>query len=106
MLPMPKIERRQIDRLKSNRSLKVHKSKASNSVEQEAQEPKNLLRERRSPKEERREIEQEVAFERRRSDRRRAFLRNSRQMREILSNSGVNSPSPASRQGMFIDEEV
>ncbi len=103
MLPMPKIERRQIDRLKSNRSLKVHKSKAGNSVEQE---PKNLLSERRSPSEERREVDQEVAFERRRSDRRRAFLRNSRQMREILSNSGVNSPTPASRQGMFIDEEV
>ena len=100
---MPKIEKRQIDRLKSNRSLKVHPSKASNAVEKET---KQTLAERRAKKTERRTKEAPVTFERRRSDRRRAFIRNSRQMREILSNSGLGSPEPSSRQGMFIDEEV
>ena len=106
MLPLPPLDRRPIDRLKSNRSLKVHKTKANTGVEKEAQEPKDTIKERRSPRIERREDALPVAFERRKSDRRRAFLRNSRQMREILSNSGLDTPSADTRQGMFVNEEV
>ena len=106
MLPMPPLERRPIDRLKSSRSLKVHKTKPARTVEKEVQEQQDTVKERRSTREERREETLPVAFERRKSDRRRAFLRNSRQMREILSNSGLNSPSAESRQGMFVNEEV
>jgi len=103
MLPFPKIERRQIDRLKSNRSIKVHQSKSSNTADENVN---RTLPNRRASKRERRKQDMPVEFERRREDRRRAFLRNSRKMREILSHSGGATPTPSSRQGMYIDEVV
>ncbi|PCJ44456.1 MAG: hypothetical protein COA99_06900 [Moraxellaceae bacterium] len=106
MLPMPPIEKRQVERLKSSRSLKIHETTRAIPVEQRPQETPEKRRDRRGRKWERRKANQDVAFNRRRDDRRMAFLRNSPQIREILANSGEENTTPASRQGVFVNEEV
>ena len=99
MLIMPRIHRRPIERLKSSRSLSVHRTERSRPVDQHQQPP---TQERRLVKE-RRKRNVPVPVERRRNDRRLARQRAKPELRAMLENSGQDS---GSREGRFINEKV
>ncbi|MDX1695501.1 MAG: hypothetical protein R3208_17185 [Ketobacteraceae bacterium] len=99
MLIMPRIHRRPIERLKSSRSLSVHRTERSRPVGKEDRPP---VQERRLVKE-RRKRNVPVPVERRRTDRRLARLRTKPELRAMLENSGQESDS---REGRFINEKV
>ena len=99
MLIMPRIHRRPIERLKSSRSLSVHRTERSRPVDQHERPP---VQERRLVKE-RRKKSVPVPVERRRNDRRLARQRAKPEVRALLENSGQET---GSREGRFINEKV
>ena len=99
MLIMPRIHRRPIERLKSNRSLSVHRTERARSVRKEDKPPvqdRRLVRERRKK-------QIPVAQDRRRGDRRLAHLRAKPELKAMLENSGSDADS---REGRFVNETV
>ncbi|MCG8316520.1 MAG: hypothetical protein MI976_25185 [Pseudomonadales bacterium] len=99
MLIMPRIHRRPIERLKSNRSLSVHRTERSKPVGREEKPP---VQDRRLVKE-RRKRQEPVANERRRGDRRLAHLRTKPEVKAMLDNSGAGE---GHREGRFVNETV
>ena len=102
MLLMPRIHRRTIERLKSNRSIKVYASERSKAVEQH-QRPQFI--DRRAVKERRRQ-NIPVKTDRRRQDRRNAHHKLRPEIRSLLENSGDHNPTTIQRGGVYIDEDV
>lgn len=99
MLIMPRIHRRPVERLKTSRSLSVHKTERSRHVEEHEPQPapeRRLVRDRRKKS-------KPVAVERRRNDRRLAHLRMRPELKRLLDNSEGNSKQ---REGRFINETV
>ena len=99
MLIMPRIHRRPIERLKSNRSLSVHKTERSRQVVQHEQPPateRRLVRDRRKKS-------VPVMVERRRNDRRLAHLNAKPEVKAMLDNSGKFEKI---REGRFVNETV
>lgn len=99
MLIMPRIHRRPIERLKSSRSLSVHRTERSRPVDQHQPPPaqeRRLVRERRK-----RNVP--VPVERRRADRRLRRQQTKPEVRAMLENSGQ---SMGEREGRFINEKV
>lgn len=99
---MPRIQRRHIDRLKSSRSIRVYESERIHPVERQ---PKPQFSERRLVRE-RRQQDRPVAVDRRRQDRRNAYQKLRPEVRTLLENAGASNPSPGSRTGVYIDEDV
>ena len=102
MLLMPRIHRRQIERLKSNRSIKVYASEKAKQIEPH-ERPQFI--DRRAVKERRRQ-NMPVKEERRRQDRRNAHRALRPEIRSLLENSGNNNPATVQRGGVYIDEDV
>ena len=102
MLLMPRIHRRQIERLKSNRSIKVYASEKSKPTEPQ-QRPQFV--DRRGMKE-RRHKQIPVKVDRRRQDRRNAHRSMRPEIRAMLQNAGSGHPANAQRGGVYIDEDV
>lgn len=102
MLLMPRIHRRQIDRLKSSRSIRVYESERIHPVERH---PKPQFSERRLVRE-RRHREESVTDERRREDRRNAHQLLRPEIRKLLENTGERNAATISRGGVYIDEDV
>ena len=99
MLIMPRIERRPIERLKSNRSLSVHKTEPSKRVEPHEKPPtqdRRLVRDRRKQR-------RNVTVDRRRNDRRLAHLHQKPEVKAMLDNSGEFDKT---REGRFVNETV
>lgn len=99
MLIMPRIHSRPIERLKSSRSLSVHRTERSRAVERDEQQP---AQERRAVRE-RRKRNIPVPVERRRGDRRLAHLKTKPEVKALLENSG---DSVKNREGRFVNETV
>ena len=102
MLLMPRIQRRHIERLKSNRSIRVYESERIDRVEKH---PKPQYLERRQTRE-RRRVNREVKEERRRQDRRNAAKNLRPEIRAMLENAGDGNPGSRRRGGVYIDEDV
>lgn len=102
MLLMPRIQRRQIERLKSNRSIRVYESERIHPVEKH---PKPQFMERRQVQE-RRQHSRPVNEERRRQDRRNAHKNLRPEIRALLQNAGDRNAANQSRGGVYIDEDV
>lgn len=102
MLLMPRIHRRQIERLKSNRSIRVHAVEPSKPIERQHR-PQYL--ERRKPNE-RRKRTIPVKFDRRKGDRRNAHQRMRPEIRSLLENAGGQNPATIKRDGVYINEDV
>ncbi|MEE2730828.1 MAG: hypothetical protein VYA55_08385 [Pseudomonadota bacterium] len=102
MLLMPRIHRRPIERLKSNRSIKVYASERSKPVE--PQERPQFV-DRRAVKERRRH-NLPVKEDRRRQDRRNAHRALRPEIRSLLENAGNQNPATIQRGGVYIDEDV
>lgn len=102
MLLMPRIQRRQIDRLKSSRTIRVYETEPVRPVEPQ---PKADYSERRVVRE-RRQRNEPVAHERRRQDRRNARKAMRPEIRAMLENAGERNPATAPRGGLYIDEDV
>lgn len=99
MLIMPRIHRRPPARLKSSRSLSVHRTERTKPVDQHQRptaQDRRIVRERRKS-------DVPVAVERRRGDRRLARLKAKPEVKAMLENSGQ---SPGSREGRFVNETV
>lgn len=102
MLLMPRIHRRQIERLKSNRSIRVH---ATERIKHSEPQQRPQYVERRSVNE-RRKRAVPVKVDRRKADRRNAHQRLRPEIRSMLENAGGNNPATLKRGGVFIDEDV
>lgn len=102
MLLMPRIHRRPIERLKSNRSIRVYEAEHIHPVEKQ---PKPQFVDRRG-RQERRQQDVPVATERRRQGRRNAHQNLRPEIRALLQNSGEPNPATVRRGGVFIDEDV
>jgi len=102
MLPLPPIHRRQMDRLRSYRSLKVYESEPPAPIKKDKP---NKLSERRN-KADRRQKNIRVSYDRRKGDRRLAYVRLSQRIKTLISNSGDSNLDPDQRSGRFIDETV
>lgn len=102
MLLMPRIHRRPIERLKSNRSIRVYESERIHPIEKEN---KPNYSERRLVRERRRQ-EQPVKDDRRRQDRRNAHQNLRPEIRTLLQNAGNRNPATIRRGGVYIDEDV
>ncbi len=103
MLLMPRIQNRQIERLKSNRSIRVYATEPIKRVEPQEQ-PKFL--ERRARAKDRRKKSLPVSFNRRRGDRRNAHRKLSQEMKTLLENAGNQNPATIRREGVYIDEDA
>jgi len=102
MLLMPRIHRRPIERLKSNRSIKVYASERSKALELHE---RPQFSDRRGVKERRRK-DTPVKNERRRQDRRNAHRMMRPEIRSLLENAGNANPATIRRGGVYIDEDV
>lgn len=102
MLLMPRIHRRQIERLKSNRSIKVYASERTKAIDPQ-ERPKFV--DRRAVKERRRK-NVPVNDDRRRQDRRNAHQKLRPEIRSLLENAGSTNPATIRRGGLYIDEDV
>lgn len=102
MLLMPRIQRRQIERLKSSRSIRVYESERTHRIEREI---KPQYSERRLVRERRRE-NLPVSQERRRQDRRNAHQALRPEIRAMLENAGGRNAATLRREGVYIDEDV
>ena len=102
MLLMPRIHRRQIERLKSSRSIRVYESERIHPVERQ---PKPQFSERRLVRE-RRQRQDPVPNDRRRQDRRNAHQALRPEIRAMLENAGGNNAATIQRGGVYIDEDV
>ena len=102
MLLMPRIHRRQIDRLKSNRSIRVHATERSKRVEPHE---RPQYSERRTVNERRRQSIP-VENDRRQDDRRNAHRRLRPEIRSLLENAGGQNPATIKRGGVYINEDV
>jgi hypothetical protein len=103
MLLMPRIHRRPIERLKSNRSIRVYASERIRPLEQHE---KPQFMERRGAAKERRRQSKPVTEERRRQDRRNAHRKLRPEIRSLLENAGARNPATIRRGGVYIDEDV
>lgn len=99
MLIMPRIHRRPIERLKSSRTLSVHRTERSRPIEQHEKPP---FQDRRAVRE-RRKRNVPVPVERRRGDRRLARMKAKPEVKALLENSGESAQS---REGRFVNETV
>jgi hypothetical protein len=102
MLLMPRIQRRQIERLKSSRSIRVYEAERTHPIERQ---PKPQFSERRLVRE-RRQQELPVAQDRRRQDRRNAHQALRPEIRAMLENAGGRNAATIRRGGVYIDEDV
>jgi len=102
MLPLPPIHRRQMDNLRTYRSLKVYQAEPVGRTNKNKQ---NKLSERRQ-KTERRHKNLSVPYDRRKDDRRLAYLNLSERIKTLIENSGDSNMDPDQRSGRFIDETV
>jgi hypothetical protein len=102
MLLMPRIHRRPIERLKSNRSIRVNATEPTKPADAH-QKPTFI--ERRAAHERRRQ-NLPVSVERRRQERRNASRRLRPEIRALLQNSGTSDSAVVSREGTYIDEDV
>lgn len=102
MLLMPRIHRRSIERLKSNRSIRVYESERIHPV---GQEIKPTYSERRLVRE-RRKQEIPVQEDRRRQPRRNAHQNLRPEIRALLQNSGDRNAATIRRDGVYINEDV
>lgn len=102
MLLMPRIHRRQIERLKSNRSIRVH---ASERIKPTEAQLRPQFVERRAVSE-RRKQSIPVKVERRKGDRRNAHQKLRPEIRSLLENAGNVNPATIQRGGVYIDEDV
>lgn len=98
MLVMPRIERRPIERLKSNRTLTVNRSERARPI---TREDKPLTQERRRSRD-RRKQQVPVARDRRRNDRRANLKDMPQPLRKMLE----NARHPLRREGVYVDETV
>ncbi|MCG8669131.1 MAG: hypothetical protein MI867_06925 [Pseudomonadales bacterium] len=99
MLITPRIHRRPIERLKSNRSISVHKTERTRRVgprEEPPTQDRRLVRDRRKQHE-------PVAQERRKNNRRLAHLNEKPEVKAMLDNSGKFDTA---REGRFVNETV
>ena len=103
MILMPRIEHRTIERLKSNRSIRVQATEPSTPIA-----PKDHPRynDRRSRSRDRRQKSIPVANDRRRGDRRNAHKRLRPEIKALLQNAGGSNPTTIKRDGVYIDENV
>ncbi len=99
---MPRIHRRPIERLKSNRSIRVYESERIHPIEKEA---RPTFSERRLVRERRRQ-DVPVQEDRRRQDRRNAYQNLRPEIRTLLQNAGDRSAASVRRGGVYIDEDV
>ncbi len=102
MLLMPRIQRRQIERLKSSRSIRVYESERAHPIERQ---PKPQFSERRLVRE-RRQRQEPVSNDRRRQDRRNAHQNLRPEIRALLENAGDTNAATIQRGGVYIDEDV
>lgn len=102
MLLMPRIQRRQIERLKSSRSIRVFETERAKPVEREERPQFN---ERRAVRE-RRQQQEPVPQERRRQERRNARQSLRPEIRAMLENAGGRNAATVRRGGVYIDEDV
>jgi len=102
MLLMPRIQRRQIERLKSNRSIRVYESERIHKVEKH---PKPQFVDRRQPQDRRQQVIP-VSNERRRQDRRNAHKNLRPEIKALLQNAGDRNAVNQARGGVYIDEDV
>lgn len=102
MLLMPRIHRRPIERLKSNRSIKVYASERTKEI---APQERPQFQDRRAIKERRRQ-NIPVKDERRRQDRRNAHRALRPEIRSLLENAGNQNAATIQRGGVYIDEDV
>lgn len=102
MLLMPRIHRRPIERLKSNRSIKVYASERAKEIERHE---RPQFQDRRAVKERRRQTIP-VKEERRRQNRRNAHRALRPEIRSLLENAGNQNPATIRRGGVYIDEDV
>lgn len=98
MLVMPRIERRPIERLKSNRTLSVHPAEKARPVSREDSPQEQDRRRSR----ERRKRQEPVANDRRAGDRRANLKNLPLPLRKMLQ----HSRNPMRREGVYIDETV
>lgn len=102
MLIMPRIHRRPIERLKSNRTLNVYRAKASQPVQKDE---KPAFRDRRAVRE-RRKKNVPVKYDRRANDRRLSYFRSPPAIRRLMENAQEETQRMTKRSGIYIDEEV
>lgn len=102
MLLMPRIHRRQIERLKSNRSIRVH---ATERIKATQAHEKPEYAERRAVNE-RRKRALPVNEDRRKTNRRNAHQKLRPEIRSMLENSGDRNPATIQRDGVYINEDV
>lgn len=98
MLVMPRIERRPIERLKSNRTLTVNRTERARPISRDDHPP---TQERRRARD-RRKQQVPVARDRRRSDRRTNLKDLPQPLRKMLE----HSRHPLRREGVYVDETV
>ncbi|MGC1508338.1 hypothetical protein [Ketobacter sp.] len=103
MLLMPMIHNRQIERLKSNRSIRVYSSEAT---KQSAPQQLPKFSERRARSKDRRKNSVPVSLDRRRGDRRNAHQALRPELKTLLQNAGSNNPATVRREGVYINEDV
>src|SRR5690606_33848286 len=98
MLLMPRIHRRPIERLKSNRSIRVYETERIHPTEKH---PKPEYSERRLVRERRRQ-DQPVNEERRRQDRRNLRQKLRPEIRAMLQNAGDRNAVSQQRGGLYV----
>lgn len=103
MLLMPRIHRRQIERLKSNRSIRVHATERTKATEPH-ERPQYV--ERRTSSTERRKQSIPVKEDRRKADRRNAHQKLRPEIRSMLENAGNRNAATIQRGGVYINEDV
>ncbi len=99
---MPRIHRRPIERLKSNRSLNVYRAKSTQPVHKDE---KPVFRDRRGVRE-RRKKKEPVKYDRRANDRRLSYFRSPPAIKRLMENAQEDTQRMTKRSGVFIDEEV
>lgn len=103
MILMPRIEHRRIERLKSNRSIRVQAAEPYTEIAPK-QHPR--YNDRRSRSRDRRQKSVSVSVDRRRGDRRNAHKRLRPEIKALLENAGGNNAATVKRDGVYIDEDV
>lgn len=101
MLQMPPIQRRDIERLKGTRAIRIERAAPTPAVDHD--HPAPITAEERRVTFDRRQRSEPVANDRRRKGRRFARKQLNPKIRALLDNS---ESQPAPTQGRFIDESV
>lgn len=102
MLLMPRIEHRQIERLKSSRSIRVYEPERIHSIDRHdppGYDERRLVQERR-------QRDDPVPDDRRRQDRRNARKTLRPEIRALLENAGSRNAATIRRDGVYINTDV